>query len=218
MSTDPHSCSRDVSPDEHHRITERLESLDRERDALERLATRLMGLLETVDEEQTRLQQRLVPPSLLERARAAIAPEPEPEARAVHEATPEPVPSAAETVLEIVGRPAPLRDAVPEAIPAERVKRTIKLERVSRRRPKPVLDLTPPANLESVEIPLLARGRNPAVEPVVHTQRLFQVAPPPVTGRVAGPKVPPPPAVSVPRSAGVPAMARHCDTAPLYFR
>jgi len=52
----------DVSPAERIRIDTRLALIERERSALERIATRVLSLLESLEQEQSRLEARVAPP------------------------------------------------------------------------------------------------------------------------------------------------------------
>ena len=53
----------DVSPAERIRIDTRLSLIERERSVLERIATRVLSLLESLEEEQTKLEGRLAKPT-----------------------------------------------------------------------------------------------------------------------------------------------------------
>ena len=66
----------DISPAERIRIDTRLSLIERERSVLERIASRVLSLLDSLEAEQTRLEDRLAKPSVLE-------PEAEPDRQAM---------------------------------------------------------------------------------------------------------------------------------------
>ena len=198
--------------------------IDRERSVLERLAARLMGLLERLDDEHTRLQQRAA--EARTQAQAVV--------RRQRPAPPEPVgPMAGEIMV-------PAIDEVSDSAP--RILGVIEPELAIEPEPEPVLvtpkrderaafaPVRPVLILEddvAVPRPVATTKTRPLYHALVTSARAGGnagplVPPPPPTGvRIP---LPPPPTVGLRRAATPPSLppvprpAPHRDTAPLAYR